>query len=719
MSERVTTERVFVFLALLVAGALYVGEAALPGHMPADFTRMRDTYHLALICSRWGAWLREGHLAWWMPEFSGGHPVHALWLYGLAHPASLLWAALPLETAYTWGALLHGAFGGLGVFVFLRGRDAGRSGAVCGAIVFAFSEYVVGKLTSGGVNQVWSLAWAPWVLVAIERVVAGRRGGAAVLGLTAGLALLAGHVQTWFTLGPALAVHALVATSAVPRERRGTVLLRLSGAAVLAVGIAAVQWLPSLELVLAAGTQPVSDPQLLRAWSAPLPSLAAKLYPGLLRGTATEFAHEHGGVTGALACGLALLGACARERRRVLWAVLALVGLVLALGYGNPLSAWLNGLPVLSWARVPARAQALTVLGAALLAGHGADDWLRGRVAGARLVAVATVLATLLAAAALVVALDAQGDGARAAALRNAAPAAVAATLAGLAIGAGALAFARRRPERTLLAELGVLVGVGLAAPPVLATATPFLHTDWQARLPESARGHRVLQADFRLPYVEASGVRSYRLPAHLEPHAFARLTASAAPALEPWMDIGALLFVGPLPPGPPVGVDDAVRVVPAARPPIAAAWFDTAEEGVADDVALARLLRGERVLLLADGTLRADAPEAPPRSVPAVRPPQTDPCRVTFDVDAPAAGWLFVSEKHYPGWTAEVGGAPAELRRANVAFGAVAVPAGRSQVVLVYAPGSVHLGALVSALAAASAAVALLRARWRPPEAP
>ena len=103
-------ENLLVFVGLLAAGFLWMGGAALPGHMPADYTSMRDTYHLAVICERWGHWLARGELAVWMPELSGGHPVHALWMYGLLHPASVLWAVLPIELAYTWGALLHLAF---------------------------------------------------------------------------------------------------------------------------------------------------------------------------------------------------------------------------------------------------------------------------------------------------------------------------------------------------------------------------------------------------------------------------------------------------------------------------------------------------------------------------------------------------------------------------------------------------------------------------------
>ena len=54
------------------------------------------------------------------------------------------------------------------------------------------------------------------------------------------------------------------------------------------------------------------------------------------------------------------------------------------------------------------------------------------------------------------------------------------------------------------------------------------------------------------------------------------------------------------------------------------------------------------------------------------------EPLRVAFETEAPAPRWLFVSEKWYPGWVAEIDGEPAPVHRANVGFRAVRVPEGR-----------------------------------------
>ncbi|TMB24176.1 MAG: YfhO family protein, partial [Deltaproteobacteria bacterium] len=52
------------------------------------------------------------------------------------------------------------------------------------------------------------------------------------------------------------------------------------------------------------------------------------------------------------------------------------------------------------------------------------------------------------------------------------------------------------------------------------------------------------------------------------------------------------------------------------------------------------------------------------------------------------------------PGWRAYVDGQPATLHRANLAFRAVAVPAGQHTVAFRYEPRSVRVGLVLTALA-------------------
>ena len=73
---------------------------------------------------------------------------------------------------------------------------------------------------------------------------------------------------------------------------------------------------------------------------------------------------------------------------------------------------------------------------------------------------------------------------------------------------------------------------------------------------------------------------------------------------------------------------------------------------------------------------------------------------RATITTQADGGRLLVLTDTHYPGWVATVDGAPAEILRANYAFRAVFVPAGRHEVEFTYRPASVRWGASISAVA-------------------
>ena len=85
---------------------------------------------------------------------------------------------------------------------------------------------------------------------------------------------------------------------------------------------------------------------------------------------------------------------------------------------------------------------------------------------------------------------------------------------------------------------------------------------------------------------------------------------------------------------------------------------------------------------------------------------------RVAAHVDAPTDGFVFFSEPSYPERRATLDGRRVPARRANLAFTAVAVPAGRHDVELLYRPSTFYLGSLISGVTAAGYAIAWLRRR-------
>ncbi|MEW5960822.1 MAG: YfhO family protein, partial [Chloroflexota bacterium] len=100
---------------------------------------------------------------------------------------------------------------------------------------------------------------------------------------------------------------------------------------------------------------------------------------------------------------------------------------------------------------------------------------------------------------------------------------------------------------------------------------------------------------------------------------------------------------------------------------------------------------------------------DQPPHSQP-VTPVNTHPAStlailqygtgaVTIAVDADQSGYLVLPDAYYPGWQATVDGRPEPIRRANYAFRAVYVPAGRHTVHFVFDPPIWKIGLGVSGL--------------------
>jgi len=87
-------------------------------------------------------------------------------------------------------------------------------------------------------------------------------------------------------------------------------------------------------------------------------------------------------------------------------------------------------------------------------------------------------------------------------------------------------------------------------------------------------------------------------------------------------------------------------------------------------------------------------------------------PDRVRLETEASGAGYVVLVDGYDPGWSATVDGRQAPVLRANVAFRAVAVPAGRHAVELAYRPRAFTAGLAISAAALLAASVAAAGSR-------
>ena len=304
---------------------------------------------------------REGRLPLWNPDLFAGVPFLANPQVGFFYPLNRALSWLPVPLAWKISILFHALWAAWGMFGLARRLSHRTAGAVAAAVAYALGGYFLAQAEH--INQFQALAWLPWMAWAWAA------GWPAGVGLAGAMQILCGHAQTVMLSWAALLIFFAPSRgerSALSGWIRAWRTGVLGGA--LAVGLSAIQWLPSLQLAQAsirAGGLPMNE---ALSFSLSPALLGRSLLPGREAPAFTEFT-AYVGTLGLLAL-IAGIGRPGWGR----WGMVAGVGLLFALGAYNPLYVLLTGLlPPLRAFRVPARWLALWAFGAALGIGAGFD----------------------------------------------------------------------------------------------------------------------------------------------------------------------------------------------------------------------------------------------------------------------------------------------------------------------------------------------------------
>lgn len=341
--------------------------------------------------------LKRGILALWDPTlgtgspFLGGGTHHPMFLQAHLHlfyPVNLLVLGL-LErgqhiphVVLQYHHLLHYAMAGAFTYLYGRQLGLGRFAASVSGIAFMFSGFMLAHVTHW--TMIDTVAWLPAILACVARADATLRPRWGALGgLALGVAFLAGHPQLFYHVG--LAAGALGLTLIARRAatdgpwRRLAAILAL--VPVVALGIAAVQLVPSWEMAVAShraglGYDWKTTGSLLPAY------LAQALLPwGLFTvGNWRSSGSEYYLYPGILPMILALHAVMRRWDWRVgFHAALVVGGVLLAFGdhYGLYRVTY-DLLPGLTLFRIPARFVGLAGFAVAILAGIGAEALVTG-----------------------------------------------------------------------------------------------------------------------------------------------------------------------------------------------------------------------------------------------------------------------------------------------------------------------------------------------------
>jgi len=359
--------------------------------------------------------LKAGRFSRWCPDLYCGLPLFSESQAGYLHPLKyLLYPWLPTWQAFNLDTVLSVWLTGLGTYGWLR-RHVGPAGALTGAAVLGLGGFTWAHLIHTSMTN--ALASVPFALWALETAWAGGRLRGVALGAVAlACQVFAGHLQdTLFTAGLIGAYGLYRATTERGRGRRAFAIGAAVGLVGLGVMLAAVQWIPSKELLdrsPRAGGLTWED-LTYGSWSPELlPSLVVREAFGT-RARDTDWMdgfypyHEMNAYLGVTALALAVLGArgAARDRWGAFWIVLAGLGGILMLGRFTCLFDRMHQIPIVGSSRIPVRFHLWVTVAVAALAAMGVDRLARaefGRVrlrAGVGLVlGMAAVSALMLAA---------------------------------------------------------------------------------------------------------------------------------------------------------------------------------------------------------------------------------------------------------------------------------------------------------------------------------
>ena len=183
----------------------------------------------------------RGRLPVWIPEVSGGRPLLANPNMGAMYPVRPLLSVVSFPLAMRIFPVLHWMLAGIGMIVLLRAIGVSKAGAWLGAVTYVFSGVGVAEAFFPHIQPGMTLL--PWVVWAVGIHAGPPSRKILVLSLLYGLLFLAGDV---FTIGIAILASGLwILVEVEARERRRDLGL-LAAALVLAVLLAAPQIVATL-----------------------------------------------------------------------------------------------------------------------------------------------------------------------------------------------------------------------------------------------------------------------------------------------------------------------------------------------------------------------------------------------------------------------------------------------------------------------------------------
>jgi hypothetical protein len=681
----------------------------------------------------------HGEVPLWNPLDNCGVPFLAQWNTSVCYPPSLIFMVFPLPWSLNYFCLAHLLLAGAGMCLLAHRWTQNRLAASLAGLVFALNGLMLNSLM--WTSNLAALSWQPLVVLWVEQ--AWRTGGrrrVALAALAGAMQMLAGApeivVFTWSMLGMLWLGQAWQRKISI-----GPALRRFAVMVALIAGLSAIQLLPFFDLLKHSERSSSYD----AANTSPMPVWGwANFVLPVFHCIHTAFGpwlQPEQVWTSSYYCGIGVLAlvtvAIWRRRQLVVLglAFFTIAGLVLALGDGGYVYGWIrHAVPWIGFARYPIKFVSMVVFTIPLLAACGfahlqsapSERWKREErrllLAG---ILWLVLLLFLLAAAwrirspyypwdsvwrdGVLRALFLAGTVATVVALRRLPPVRVR-SLMGFAI----------------LAVIGFdLVTSGLQANPTVVTkAFGPLELNMTSR--PSYGESRAMDTDQVKTYLDFAGtknplyycvgVRGALFENCNIPENIPKVDGFCSLHLKDEWDIDAILYgfehnqpgtnSAPEPLLDFLGISEIsatnsifawqartnfLPLVTAGQRPV----FADAAETIKALASPAFDPRHTVYLPLAERNQIAVTNDADAKV--ATQQIAAQQVHLTIDTSAPAL--VVIAQAYYHDWHAFVDGKPVPLLRANHAFQAVEVPAGRHEISLRYVDWMFRLGAVISAL--------------------
>ena len=188
----------------------------------------------------------RGEIPLWNPLNYCGIPFLAQWNTMVLYPPSLFYLLLPLSWSLGVFCLGHLFLGGMGMYFLARRWSGNQFGAAVGGLTYSFNALALNFLMWP--NNIAAFGWLPWVVFVAE--CGWSEGGRWVLlaALVGAIQMLSGAPEiillTWVLLLALMAARVIA-----QREQAGRVIGRFGVIVIGIAGLAAAQLLPFLDLL--------------------------------------------------------------------------------------------------------------------------------------------------------------------------------------------------------------------------------------------------------------------------------------------------------------------------------------------------------------------------------------------------------------------------------------------------------------------------------------